>query len=221
MYKRRNYTYRRRTYRGRPSTKRYVARIARNVLTNTAETKCFTNALAGATVTSSWQWATAIGGLTQGTGVSSRVGSNIRLVALEYFVSIVPIPAATGVNGSSCRLVFYHNKSANGTGPATAEVFDSNSIITGRNVSYAKKYSMLDDITHQMVITSNNAGVTYAAGPAFFKCIRFPLRTAVPFGGNVGSVSDMTVHDFGVGYISDDANCCTITITCKVWFKDI
>ena len=45
-------------------------------------------------------------------------------------------------------------------------------------MNYATKFSLLDDITHQMVITSYNSssGVAFSAGPALFKIIRVTLE---------------------------------------------
>ena len=56
---------------------------------------------------------------------------------------------------------------------------------------------LLDDITHQMVITSYNSssGVAFSAGPALFKIIRVTPRTVVQFGGNAGTISDLPLDD--------------------------
>ena len=90
-----------------------------------------------------------------------------------------------------CRMVFYHNKAAAGAVPDVAQIFDTNNFYSGRNVNYATKFSLLDDITHQMVITSYNSssGVAFSAGPALFKIIRVTPRTVVQFGGNAGTIS--------------------------------
>ena len=163
------------TYRrgqSRPS-KAYVARIARSVVRR-KETKCFTQTLLnGTSSTNSWEFKSALAGLTQGTSTTTRVGARIALVAIEYFVKIAPAVASVGGEGSMCRMVFYHNKAAAGAVPDVAQIFDTNNFYSGRNVNYATKFSLLDDITHQMVITSYNSssGVAFSAGPALFKII--------------------------------------------------
>ena len=165
------------TYRrgqSRPS-KAYVARIARSVVRRNEETKCFTQTLLnGTSSTNSWEFKSALAGLTQGTSTTTRVGARIALVAIEYFVKIAPAVASVGGEGSMCRMVFYHNKAAAGAVPDVAQIFDTNNFYSGRNVNYATKFSLLDDITHQMVITSYNpsSGVAFSAGPALFKIIR-------------------------------------------------
>lgn len=157
----------------------------------------------------------------QGTAATNRLGSTVQLVAVEFFVSVTPVVASTGTNGSTCRVCVYHDKAANGTGPVTAELWDSNSLITGRNVNYAKKYSILEDITHNMVVTAQNAGANFSAGPPMFRVLHVPMKTTIPYGGNGGTISDLTVHDVGIAFVTDDANCCTVNITSKMWFKDI
>lgn len=215
-------TYQRRTTRGRLSNRAYVARIARTVVAKRTETKCFSAQIVSATNgTSSWQYASALAGLVQGTAANNRLGASIQLVAVEFFISVTPIVAATGTNGSTCRLAVYHDKAANGTGPVTAELWDVNSLITGRNVNFAKKYSILEDITHNMVITSSNAGTAVSVGPPMFRALHIPIRTVIPYGANGGTISDLTVHDVGIGFVTDDTNCCLVNIYSKAWFKDL
>ena len=88
-------------------------------------------------------------------------------MAIEYFVKIAPAVASVGGEGSMCRMVFYHNKAAAGAVPDVAQIFDTNNFYSGRNVNYATKFSLLDDITHQMVITSYNSssGVAFTQVP--------------------------------------------------------
>ena len=157
------------------ASKAYVARIARSVVRRNEETKCFTQTLLnGTSSTNSWEFKSALAGLTQGTSTTTGVGARIALVAIEYFVKIAPAVASVGGEGSMCRMVFYHNKAAAGAVPDVAQIFDTNNFYSGRNVNYATKFSLLDDITHQMVITSYNSssGVAFSAGPALFKIIR-------------------------------------------------
>ena len=82
-------------------------------------------------------------------------------------VKIAPAVASVGGEGSMCRMVFYHNKAAAGAVPDVAQIFDTNNFYSGRNVNYATKFSLLDDITHQMVITSYNSssGVAFTQVP--------------------------------------------------------
>ena len=122
----------------------------------------------------------------------------LLLWQLSTLLKIAPAVASVGGEGSMCRMVFYHNKAAAGAVPDVAQIFDTNNFYSGRNVNYATKFSLLDDITHQMVITSYNSssGVAFSAGPALFKIIRVTPRTVVQFGGNAGTISDLPLDDF-------------------------
>ena len=190
------------TYRrgqSRPS-KAYVARIARSVVRRNEETKCFTQTLLnGTSSTNSWEFKSALAGLTQGTSTTTRVGARIALVAIEYFVKIAPAVASVGGEGSMCRMVFYHNKAAAGAVPDVAQIFDTNNFYSGRNVNYATKFSLLDDITHQMVITSYNS----SSGVAFSRRSRAvqnhpgdPSNCGTVW-RNAGTISDLPLDDFG------------------------
>lgn len=185
------------------------------------ETKCFSQTLeSSATVTSSWAYASALAGLTQGTTAATRVGAKISLVAIEFFIQIVPATANVPDNGSACRFVVYHNKACGAALPSTNELWDNNALVTGRFVNYVSKYSILEDITHQMVLYSRDTSGKYSSGPQLSKMIRVTPRTTVEFGGNAGTISDLPKDDFGIAFISDDTNCCTISVYSKVWFKD-
>lgn len=223
MYRYRQRRYSRRYPRRAAYTKRSVARIARSVVRRAEETKCFSqtlNAGSAITVSTSWQYFSATAGLTQGTSTVTRVGAKISLVAIEYFVQIVPSTANVPDNGSMCRLVCYKNKTANGSLPATAELWDNNALITGRNINYASKYTIMEDITHQMVLYSRDTSGKYSSGPQFFKCIRLTPKSVVQYGGNAGTISDLPELDFGIGVVSDDTNCCSCTVLAKIWYKD-
>ena len=213
------------TYRrgqSRPS-KAYVARIARSVVRRNEETKCFTQTLLnGTSSTNSWEFKSALAGLTQGTSTTTRVGAQLLLWQLSTLLRLLLLWLPVGGEGSMCRMVFYHNKAAAGAVPDVAQIFDTNNFYSGRNVNYATKFSLLDDITHQMVITSYNSssGVAFSRSRAVQKIIRVTPRTVVQFGGNAGTISDLPLDDFGVAHCSDDVTCCLVTVVAKVWFKD-
>lgn len=186
------------------------------------ETKCFTQTVVAAStnVTTSWQYASLTAGLTQGVGTNARVGSKISIVALEFFISITPITANMDDNGSACRVVLYHNKACGGQLPSSNELWDNNALVTGRFVNYVAKYSILEDITHQMVLTNRDSAGKWSSGPQLNKLLRVTPRTVVEYGGNVGTISDLPVDDFGIAFIADGTNCCQFNVVGKIWFKD-
>ena len=72
-------------------------------------------------------------------------------------------------------------------------------------MNYATKFSLLDDITHQMVITSYNPAVEcIQRGSRAVQDHPGDPRTVVQFGGNAGTISDLPLDDFGVAHCSDD-----------------
>lgn len=227
----------RRTYRRykRPTTFRAsVARISRAVTVRNAEIKCLTqtfNALGnwspnlgtGPSINATWSFASVMAGLTQGTGVTNRVGNQIHVLNIELVCELIPNQAAPAlVGGSCCRLVLFKYKDPNGslpnmtgTGP---QIFDQNVVMTGRNITNIKSFTVLEDFTHNMVVTSTIP----SAGPRFTKIIRVPCNFKFNYSGNAGTISDCIAQDVVMGICSDSANCCWITtLTAKVWFKDL
>jgi hypothetical protein len=186
------------------------------------ETKCFTQTIVAAntSVNNTWTYQSALAGLTTGSGNTNRIGSKVSLVAIEFFIMLEPSTANMADHGSSCRLVIYHNKAAGAALPNSNELWDNNQIVTGRFVSYKDKYSILEDITHQMVLTSRDTGGKWASGPHLTKMLRVTPHTRVEYGGNVGTISDLPIDDFGIGFVADGANCCTLNVISKVWYKD-
>lgn len=121
-----------------------------------------------------------------------------------------------------CRVVVYHNRSAGGAVPTATTIFDTNDLFAGRNVTFSKRYTLMDDITHQMVVTTlNSTNGIATTGPSMFKCLRIPVNKKVQFNGNAGTISDLIEEDYGIGFASDTGSCCNIQINAKVWFKDI
>lgn len=170
-----------------------------------------------------WTFFSFLAGLQQGTSPATRVGNQIKIVAVEAFVNIFPQVANMGGGGDVCRVVIYHNKAAGGLVAQSAAVWDTNVLTTGRNVNFKDQYSILADFTHSMTVTADNGGTGAAlwAGPRFFKCVRVPMKHAAKFNGNSGTTSDLSEDDIGVGFVSSGANCCNIVVTSKVWFKDV
>ena len=93
------------TYQSRTiSAAAYVARIARSVVRRNEETKCFTQTLLnGTSSTNSWEFKSALAGLTQGTSTTTELVLELLLCAIEYFVKIAPAVASVGGEGSMCR----------------------------------------------------------------------------------------------------------------------
>lgn len=225
-------TYRR--YKRQGAFRASIARISRAVTVRNAELKCLTqtfnavgnwspNLGAGVSVNSTWSFASVMAGMVQGTGVTNRIGNQVHVVSIELVCRLIPNQAAAAlVGGTTCRLVLFKYKDPNGslpnmtgTGP---QIFDQNVVMTGRNITNIKSFALLEDFTHNMVLTTSDP----AAGPQFSRIIRIPCNFKFNFSGNAGTISDCINNDVVMGICSDASGCCIVsTMTAKVWFKDL
>lgn len=202
----------------RVTTTSQVARITRQVIQRRAETKCFSQVLVSAgAVVNTWLFVSAMAGLTQGTSQTSRIGNGVHIVAIEFVLEVTPVAGNVSNDGDTCRMVIYHNKAPAGSLPTAAQVWDSNNLTTGRNVVFKDQFRILEDFNHNMVITTT----TPTVGPRFNRIVRVTPRENFQYQGNVGTISDCFTSDYGMGYVATGSSCCNITITSKVWFKDI
>lgn len=200
------------------SSRRSIARIARQVINKQAETKCFSQVVFNAQpVGTSWTFGSVMAGLTQGTSQTNRIGNGIHIVAIEYVLEITPVAGNVSADGDTCRVVAYKNKAPGGALPTAAQVWDSNDIITGRNVVFKDQFVIEQDFTHNMVVQTT----TPTVGPRLFTIKRITPRTFFQYQGNVGTISDCSTTDFGIAFCATGASCCNLSCTSKVWFKDV
>lgn len=203
-----------------------VKKYIRKAIKNQAEKKFAfsTGVIPGTGATNAWQHQQVVAQLSiaQGTTASTRVGSKIRAVKLEFFVRIDPVASTTGKNGSFCRFIFWKSKDGNGIVATTTEIFDSDNILTSMNSNYKHRFTKLGDFTHQMVVTSaSDAGVNISSGPMFFKTITFYPKDVIEFGSlSTGVQANIIGTDFGISWICDDANCCLLYVGAKLTYVD-
>lgn len=186
------------------------------------ETKWFIRDIAvSEVITTSWKNVSACIGLGEGTSAITRIGQKVRLKRIEYIVAIQPVLAGTEKVGSRCRVILYHNKQANGAPMAPTSLFDSNDILSLRNITQMRRCSVLKEHVHHMsVIASDGAGTNSSAGPPIqFKWTIYP-KTVLQYTSNAGAEADILKDDYGIGWISDDAGCCTISVRSKLVFTD-
>lgn len=230
-YKRRRTTYRRRTTfkrTARPPARRF-ARSVRRVVNTIAEEKYYAiNGLLNANSAVTWQFASALQGLVQGTTQTTRLGNRIYVKRLELSVTL-GANVGMGLNGSICRFVVYHNRNTGGTGSALSgllitydQLFDTNTFDALRAINQKGRATILKDGVYPMMATSSNAGTTVVttSGPVNFR-VRIPINKTIVYNGNAGTIADLITDDYGVGFCSDDAACCQIYIRSKVIFTDM
>lgn len=217
-YKRR-YTRRRKYAKGAVSRKR-VAAIAKRVVTRMAEDKYLNTTIATGASTS-WQFGTFLA-CSQGTTASTRLGETIRLKRIEVFLRVTPV-TTMAVTGTQCRVILYHNKQAAGALPSAAMIFDANGTINAtRNTDQVRRITVVRDIVHTMVVTAKTDGVAsnWSVGPiGVFKWVIYPKKK-IQYTSNAGTISDLLLDDYGLGFLSDGNSCCNVDARVKVIFCD-
>lgn len=216
-----------RSYGQKKLTGKRVTKLVKAVVNRNLEHKWFSQTLSTTNALSTWTFGTCLGvtanKFQQGTNVNQRIGDSIMLQKVEFFIFIDPIVGAGGApmaTGTRCRVVLYHNKLAQGLLPTGANVFDSDQLNALRKVAKQPAVSILKDYTHHMTVLSQDGGVSFSAGPATtFRWTVYPKKK-IFFTANTGDITDILRDDYGYGFVSDDANCCKVTITMKAHFTD-
>jgi len=214
----------RRNLKRKPLVRNQLGNYVKKIVTSLDEKKA-ANAviLATTNVQATWTFTSIIAGcaIIQGLTKSTRVGERIRLTKIELVLSIVPsATAASMADGSCCRLIIYHNKQANGSVPTGAQMFNNDQEHGTRNITFANRLSILKDITHSMVVTGQAAGVPQTAGPKLLTTMNFYPKTKITFGGAGGAIGDILKDDYGIGFCTDNNNCCIVTCHAQVHYTD-
>lgn len=217
------------TSKKRRVTKKAVAQIARRVINRNVETKYKDFVLYGSTnvlstaaptlLSNTWGFSSACGVLSQGYTASQRIGEKVRIKRIELYFTVFPAVDAAMADGALCRFIVYHNKRANGAVPTGTDMFVIDAQHALRNSTKLGQLSILREYNHSLVMYSNNAGAAVSSGPAVqWKWTIYPKKT-LQFQENNGSVADLFMDDYGVGYIGE-TNCCLARITGKLVFTD-
>lgn len=223
-YYRRRYGAKRYSGGRKRATRKRIAAVTRRVVNRMAEVKTWAiHSTSNWTSAATWQFGSAITGMgtdlfQQGTAANQRIGDTITLRKITFMITLRPLTNIP-VNGSICRVVLYHNKQANYAKPSPTAVFDSDTFNTDRNQAQIKRFSILKDYSHAMVVTGNNAGSTYSVGPpVYFMWTIYPKKK-IQYTANNGTINDVLLDDYGYGYCADGA-CCYVDIATKMYFTD-
>jgi len=161
-------------------------------------------------------------GAASAATASLRQGNKIYVSKIQIRVMCGPLNGAV-VNGTCLRFGTYHNKEARKALPLATEVFNTSDPLALRNSQYFPQVSILKDITHHTVVTTQNAGTPLSSGPMGMYLIDIPVNRMIDYvstGGGAGSATDLLVHDYGVWFISSGANSHFFNFNTKVLFKD-
>jgi len=206
--------------------KRQIPRIVRAIVNKQAETKGkIGNVVSASASAATWKIESLVGvagtAIAQGTNIDNRVGDSIYLKCIEVTLMIAADVANTGGNGSVCRFVLWHNNRCQGALPTNTALFSPNSIVGDIIPLQRQQYTILADYDHSMTVTASNAAVPIAAGPMLVKKFKIYPRTKILYSGTTGATSELISHDYGIAFVSDDANCCSVTVQANLFFTDV
>lgn len=201
-----------------------VKRILQNALERkfVNNTELVTNPAGGyaSYVPATWTFISALAGLAQGSGASNRVGNRIFLRCIRFTIECSPL-ADTAKTGAYCRMVIYHNKEAVGALPTATAVFSINEVQSARNLTLTKRYRILKDVTHHMVVTGNNATTVIASGPVQLMTLVCYPKKQIDFQSNAATISDLFKDDFGIAFCANYASNCQLKIQTQIEFSDV
>lgn len=209
------------------TNKKQVRKIAKTVYRSLSEKKAYNALIDGGTaVATTWTIRSFLGGaaasgrgIAEGVTETTRTGDKIRLQAIHFTVTIVPLAAMPDLNGSFCRVVVWHNKQANQALPTATQIWNSDSVEELRNNNFRDRISILKDFTHQMVLTGETGGAAFSSGPEFFGTFSIYPKTQVSYTGADGEIDTILKNDYGIAFAADAA-CCLITVRAQVVYYD-
>lgn len=205
-----------------------VTKIVKRVLKSNVEQKCYPKDLLGTSSTNSfapvsagWLPYSVLEGLPVDATATGRVGNKIRLTRICIQVALAPVPGATMANGELCRVVFYHDKKPKAAIlTAATDVWTTSHPTALRNPNQLDRIKILRDVTHAMLITSNNAGTAFSAGPMARFDWEIKTKALVEFTGATTTFATLLNHDFGVIIAAENASCCVALLSSQVYYTD-
>lgn len=197
--------------------------IIKKVVNNMAEKKFLNTSDNLALADTVWHFYSALEGLTQGSGVSNRIGNKIYLHYIEFQVLCYPSSTISN-DGGTARFILYHNKETVGTLTTSAMVFNADKLHAQRNITLEPRVSVLRDRVCQCVVTSYDAagaaGEKKAFGPTHYWVWRIYPKKKIDFQSNAGTISDLLKDDYGFAACSLNANDMTFELNTQVVFSD-
>lgn len=180
----------------------------------------------GSAVPASWNFASALAGLQQGTAANNRIGNKIFLHSIQFTITMKPASVAAGTIAEQCRCVIYHNRETSGVLPVGANgMFTHAGLAAQRFQPLLNQYGVLRDGIHTFTPQIyNSTSSTVVLGPPVTYVWRvFPRRT-VDFRSNAGTISDLYKDDYGVGCVAEvngaASPSCEMRVRIQVIFSD-
>lgn len=200
--------------------RRKLSTAIKKVVRTTLEKKYFTPVASTIASGANWTFVHNIYQIIPGSLATNRIGAKINLLYIDWFITIVPSATVDAAGGSSCRIIFWHDKDCRGSSPVGNQLFMTDTYNDVRNPLYKSRYSIQAERTHNMTVISNNAGATFATGPQAHIAYRQRCNKKIEFVGDTGVLASLYKDNFGMAFCADGANCCSITVKANIYFTD-
>lgn len=156
----------------------------------------------------------ALFNITQGTGDSNRTGNIIKVSELWWHLTF------TDTQMNVIRAVLLWDRQPNGAAAAIADVFNTSDINASFNTNTVighggRRFKIVSDNQYSLIppIVATNHPVKYN------KRINFKSDVPVVFGGNAGTIADMTTNNLFWVFFSN-TNTCDLSGNLQVKFTD-
>lgn len=158
---------------------------------------------------------TSATGIIQGSAVNQRIGNKIKLTGID--IVIVMTPTNGTAYGSFCRMCIVHDKKHNsGSTLSGGNVFTRDDVWGVPNPLYSDRYTVSNDMVHQMVITTTSP----SSGPEGLYKVHLPFKTVIEYNGTPGGLNQIINHMFWLGYVTDYTPSCVIAPSITVSYTD-
>lgn len=122
--------------------------------------------------------------LSQGTTASTRIGNLVTMKSIAYRWQGRTVGATTG--SSPLRIIIVYDKQSNGALAASTAIQATDEIVSYRNLTNSRRFTTLVD-------EEVKESISASSGPtAFIHSGYRKLNLNIEFGGNAGTVADIT-----------------------------
>nr|WAE42824.1 MAG: capsid protein [Cressdnaviricota sp.] len=194
-------------------------------------------------------WTTGVGGhatdaisytpaLVQGVDANNRIGDKVRIHRIKFMLYITPQAGGTDLQGIACRVVVVHDNRCNGATisptdifaevtPSTSASLPMNSLYNYNNIpepgtrDASKRYTIVKDIVHEMVVTSSSSGGDLTAGPILLTTFETRPNVIVKFDSAGSGLSHVQNHTWFAMVAATGSACCAVSLSACVWYTDV
>jgi len=166
--------------------------------------------------------------MSVGTTKADRVGNRIQVKKIQLNLFVKPqVNLATMADGATIRFMIIKDKQPNGAIPAIATMlnFSANYAVQTAlmNPDWSKRFVLIKDFTHTMVVTGTNAGSVIACGPQLVGKIELKVNQIVQFNGTNGTTDEIIGANWYLLFSTTEATnqCCNVEGRWMVHYTDI